>query len=137
MLASNPSGGDTSLNAMSSVIGELRNFAAQQNLTNTHMLEELKKISERMSSFGEVGATFVEYRKTLHERFGKIHEQIGSIDMESERLQDRITGMEMQIATWRSNWKLLVSMLLIISTLASALITNYGSAIIKSVLVLH
>jgi hypothetical protein len=70
--------GDGDLNELSSIIGELRNFAAVQSSTNNHMLEELKKISERMSSFGEIGATFVEYRKTLHERFGKIHEQINA-----------------------------------------------------------
>lgn len=121
------------LNEVSSVIGELRNFAAQQSSTNLHMLEELKKISERMSGFGEVGATFVEYRKTLHERFGQIHEQIGSIDMELERLQARTVIIELQVATWRSNWKLLVTMLMILSTLLSTVITEYGAAILRVV----
>lgn len=124
---------DGDLNEVSSVIGELRNFAAQQSSTNLHMLEELKKISERMSGFGEVGATFVEYRKTLHERFGQIHEQIGSIDMELERLQARTVIIELQVATWRSNWKLLVTMLLILSTLLSTVITEYGTAILRVV----
>lgn len=125
--------GDGDLNELSSVIGELRNFAAVQSSTNNHMLEELKKISERMSSFGEVGATFIEYRKTLHERFGKIHEQINDVDLVSERLTARIIIVELQIATWRANWKLMMSMLLILSTLFSAIIENYGTTILKAV----
>lgn len=125
---------DGDLNEVSSVIGELRNFAAQQSTTNLHMLEELKKISERMSGFGEVGATFVEYRRTLHERFGKIHEQINDIDLDTERLQARLVIVELQVATWRSNWKLLVTMLLILSTLLSTVITEYGAAILRVVI---
>lgn len=123
---------DTSL--IASVIGELRTFAAQQSTTNLHMLEELKKISDRMAAFAEVGATFVEYRKTLHERFGQIHLQISDIDIEAEQLQSRVVKVEMQIAMWRSNWKLLVSAFMVVSTLLSAIVSNYGTAILRAVL---
>lgn len=126
------------INDLSSVIGELRNFAAQQAVTNTHMLEELKKISERMSGFSEVGATFIEYRKTLHERFGKIHEQIAAIDLdvdklrdvEMNRINDRIVVIESTITTWKSNWKVMVTMATFASTAISAIITHYGSLIL-------
>jgi len=124
----------TPLNELSSVIGELRNFAAQQSVTNTHMLEELKKISERMASFGEVGATFLEYRKTLHERFGKIHEQIAEINEDAEHVNQRLTNMEMFVAGWKSNWKLAASALYIAVTLTSAIISSYGSAIVKTII---
>ena len=124
---------DATLNELSTVIGELRNFAQQQITTNAHMLEELKKISERMTSFGEVGATFVEYRKTLHERFGKIHEQIGSMDQIGEKLQERVSALEVTVATWKGNWKLGVAIIYVISTFSSAIIANYGTAIIKAI----
>ena len=120
------------LNELSSVIGELRNFAAQQAVTNTHMLDELKKISERMASFSEVGATFIESRRTLQERFLKVHEQIGEIDLNNEKQQDRLAAMELLIATWKANWKMLVAILYIISSFTSALIVQYGSAIIRT-----
>lgn len=123
--------GDT---LITSVIGELRNFTAQQQTTNIHLLEELKKISERIANFGEIGATFFEYRKTLHERFNQIHVQISDIDTDAEQLQGRVVKVELQIAMWKSNWKLLVSMLVIISTLCSTIVSNYGVAILRAVL---
>src|ERR1044072_9963050 len=89
------------LSELSQVIGELRNFAAQQAVTNTHMLEELKKISERMASFGEVGATFVEYRKTLHERFGKIHDQMNQINERCDKIELLTHGLDRTVTSWK------------------------------------
>lgn len=125
---------NATLNELSAVIGELRNFAAQQIVTNTHIVDELKKISERMTGFGEVGATFVEYRRTLHERFGKIHEQIGHIDITAEKLEERVKGIEMLVNTWKSNWKLGLSILYVATTLTSAVVTNYGTIIVKTLM---
>ena len=122
------------LNELSSVIGELRNFAAQQSVTNTHMLEELKKISERMATFGEVGATFFEYRKTLHERFAKIHEQITEIDDDAEQVERRLASIELVVNSLKANWKMAVSVLYVVMTITSAIISTYGSTIIKNVL---
>lgn len=123
---------EATINELSSVIGELRNFAAQQAVTNTHMLEELKKISDRMSGFGEVGATFVEYRKTLHERFGKIHEQIASIDEDIEQLNARTSAMEKLTITWSNNWKILVGGLTLGATVVSSLLSTYGASILRA-----
>jgi chaperonin cofactor prefoldin len=125
---------DSTLNELSTVIGELRNFAAQQTVTNTHMLEELKKISDRMAGFGEVGATFVEYRKTLHERFGKIHEQIASIDEDVEKLDSRMNSLEKLTASWSNNWKLLVGGLTLGATVLSSLMTTYGASILRALI---
>lgn len=124
---------DSTLNELSSVIGELRSFAQQQVATNAHIIDELKKINERMATFSEIGATFAEYRKTLHERFAKIHEQIGGIDLLTDKLQDRQNAVEMQMATWKSNWKMVLAIVYVISSFTSALIVQYGSAIIKAV----
>jgi hypothetical protein len=124
---------DSTLNELSSVIGELRSFAAQQVATNAHIVDELKKISERMATFSEIGATFIEYRKTLHERFAKIHEQIGSIDLTTEKLQERQNAVDLLVATWKSNWKMMVAILYVVSSFTSALIVQYGSAIIKAI----
>ena len=120
------------LNELSSVIGELRNFAAQQVVTNTHMLEELKKIGDRMSSFGEIGATFSEYRKTLQERIGKINEQDTSIDEDIEKLQTRMNELERVASGWQANWKLLVAGLTTIATIMSSILSNYGSTVLRS-----
>src|ERR1044072_92695 len=120
------------LSDLSQVIGELRNFPAQQAVTNTHMLEELKKISDRMSGFGEVGATFVEYRKTLHERFGKIHEQIASIDEDIEQLNARTSAMEKLTITWSNNWKILVGGLTLGAPGVSSLLSTYGASILRA-----
>ena len=122
---------DSTLNELSSVIGELRSFAAQQVATNAHIIDELKKISDRMATFSEIGATFNEYRKTLHERFAKIHEQIGTIDLITEKLQDRQNAVDVTVATWKSNWKMMVAVLYVISSFTSAFIVEYGSAIVK------
>lgn len=122
---------DSTLNELSSVIGELRSFAQQQVANNTHIIDELKKINERMATFSEIGATFIEYRKTLHERFAKIHEQIGGIDLLTDKLQDRQNATDLTIATWKSNWKLVLGIVYVISSLTSALIVQYGSAFVK------
>lgn len=124
----------TPINELSSVIGELRNFAAAQIVTNTHIVEELKKISERMTTFGEVGATFLEYRKTLHERFGKIHEQITEIDEEAEQVSKRLAAIEILVASWKANWKLAASILYVVMTLTSAVISAYGTSIVKTII---
>ena len=122
-----------SLSELSGVIGELRNFAAQQINTNEHMLEELKKISDRMSGFGELGATFAAYRGTLHERFGKIHEQLADLDETDEKVILRLEHVERLVSNWQSNWKLMVVILTPTITLISAIVSSYGSAIIRAV----
>jgi chromosome segregation ATPase len=123
---------DATLNELSSVIGELRNFAAQQTVTNTHMLEELKKIGDRMISFGEIGAGLVEYRKVLHERFGKIHEQITDLDEEIEKLDKRTTDLELLTNGWKTNWKVVFAVATGFITVFSAVISSYGAALLRA-----
>lgn len=117
---------------LAQVIGELRSFASQQTVTNAHMLEELKKISERMTSFSEVGAGLAEYRKTLHERFGRIHEMIGDIDHRIEKVENKIDGMEDIIAMWRGQMKTLIIVIGVAGTIISSLLSTYGGLLLKA-----
>src|ERR1044072_8525651 len=119
------------LSDLSQVIGELRNFAAQQAVTNTHMLEELKKISERMTDFGEVGATFVEYRKTLHERFNKIHEQMMSIDERIDKVEVLTQTLDRTVTSWKGQLKSFGTIAWLAGTLVSSLFATYGGALLK------
>ena len=124
---------ESTINELSSIIGELRNFAAQQIVTNTHMLEELKKIGDRMGAFSEVGATFVEYRKTLHERFGKIHEQLADIDEDVERVTARVNELELLTSGWKANWKIVLAGFTALATVLSAAISTYGLSLLKAI----
>src|SRR3569833_1321732 len=117
---------------LSQIIGELRNFAAQQISTNTHMLEELKKISERMSTFGEVGATFIEYRKTLHERFNKIHGQFGEMDERIDKLETKQEHTHTTLTAWKAQLKTQLTVLWITGTVVSALVSVYGGFVLKT-----
>src|ERR1044072_1218948 len=119
------------LSDLSQVIGELRNFAAQQAVTNTHMLEELKKISDRMASFGEVGATFVEYRKTLHERFGKIHEQMLAIDERCDKLELLTHGLDRTVPSWKGQLRTVTVGGTLVASLLASLLASYGGALLK------
>ena len=125
---------DSSINELSSVIGELRHFAAQQNVINTQILEEIRKISDRMASFSEASATFIEYRKTLHERFGKIHDQINNIDETHEQLEARLRALEQFHIGFKANWKLVAGMFYIVTTTTGAIVSLYGSGIMHSIL---
>lgn len=120
------------LSDLAQVIGELRNFAAQQITTNQHMLEELKKIGERMMGFSEVGAGLVEYRKTLHERFGRIHEQIGDIDERCDRLEAKTDKIEDTISSWKGQIRTLIMVIGVAGTAVSALISAYGGILIRA-----
>lgn len=122
-----------SINELSSVIGELRNFAGQQVSTNSHMLEELKKISDRMASLGELSAVFAEYRKTLHERFGKIHEQMADIDERLEEHEKHVSDMMLQVGAWKSNIKFGAAIFYVATTFTSAILSTYGAAIIRAI----
>lgn len=122
------------LSELSGVIGELRNFAAAQINTNEHMLEELKKISDRLSGLGELGATFTAYRGTLHERFGKIHDQMANLDETDEKVIARLDRVEQLVSNWQSNWKLLVIILTPTITLLSAIISAYGTSIVRALM---
>lgn len=123
------------ISELSQVIGELRNFAAQQTATNSHMLEELKKIGERMVAFSEVGAGLQEYRKTLHERFGRIHEMFGDLDERCDKIEAKQEVMEDIIAGWKGQIKTLVMVVGIAGTAVSALISAYGGIIIRALVV--
>lgn len=118
----------------SQVIGELRNFAATQLATNAHMLEELKKISERMSGFGEVSAGLVEYRKTLHERFGRIHEQMALVDERCDKLETKTDHLEDQVAQWKGQFRTLAWAIGVAGTAISALISAYGGVFLRTLL---
>lgn len=123
----------TEFNDLSSVIGELRNFAAQQVVTNSHMLDELKKIGERMGSFGELGATFQTYRGTLHERFNRIHEMFGDIDERLDRLEAKVERMDDTVVAWKAQMKTVLFVSGIIVTVLSSAISTYGGAILHAV----
>ena len=120
------------LSELSSVIGELRNFAAQQSMTNVHMLEELKKIGERLANFGEIGATFVEYRKTLHERFNKIHADILDIDERLDKLEHNHQNLDRVVTSWKAQLRSLITVCWIAGTIVSSLLSVYGGVVIKA-----
>ena len=126
---------ENQLNELSSVIGELRNFAAGQSVTNQHILDELKKISDRMSSFGEVSATFQEYRNVLHERFGKIHSIITELDERMDRVEAKLETTSEVIATWKGQIKTLIWMVGIGGTIISSLLSTYGAVVLKALAV--
>lgn len=120
------------LSELSTVIGELRNFAAQQSVTNTHMLDELKKIADRLTVFGEVGATFAEYRKTQHERWNHVHQQMGDIDERIDKVELKIDTMDDIINQWKGQMKTLVLAFGIGGTIISSLLSTYGGLLIKT-----
>lgn len=122
----------TSLDDLSTAIGELRSFAAHQAATNAHFLDELTKLVSRMALLAETGVTFVEYRKTLHERFGKLHEQMAEIDELVVDLSERTKTMELAAAVWRGQWTMLLAILYIVSTVTSTLLVNYGAVLAHS-----
>jgi heterodisulfide reductase subunit C len=122
------------INELSQFIGELRNFATQQGVTNGHILEELKKISERMSSFGEIGATFVEYRKTLHERFGKIHDIFAEHDERLDKIEAKNETMNSILVAWQSQLKMVVAVACGVCTVLSTLMTSYGGSILRALM---
>lgn len=125
------------LSEISSVIGELRNFAAQQVATNQHVLEQLKAISEKISNMGETGVVLAEYRNTLHERFGKIHAQLGSLDLAVERNTEGLHKVQTIQTTWSANIKLVLGVGWLIGTVMSALLSNFGSAILRAIVGSH
>lgn len=132
MVTSRASAGDIS--ELSQVIGELRSFAAQQVSTNSHMLEELKKISERMGTFGEMGATFAEYRKTLHERFNKIHDTFGELDERLDKVEAKVETMNNILVAWQSQMKMVVGVACMACTVLSTLITSFGGSVLKALM---
>jgi hypothetical protein len=119
------------ISELSQVIGELRNFAAQQTATNSHMLEELKKIGERMTSFSEVGAGLAEYRKTLHERFGRIHEMMGEIDERCDKLEIAQAATDKILAGYQAQLKVVIGIAWVSGTIISSLLSNFGGSLIK------
>jgi hypothetical protein len=125
------------ISELSSVIGELRGFASQQAIINNSMLEELKKISERMSGIGEMSAVFQEYRKTMHERFGKVHEHNSDLDHRVEKLIDQVAVNTTQLATWRSNLKLWMAIGYVAVTVSSSLLATYGEALVRAMAQSH
>jgi hypothetical protein len=120
------------LSELSAIIGELRNFAAQQTATNAHMLDQLKGISDRINNIGETGVVLAEYRNTLHERFAKIHEQIGTIDLQVEKHAVSLQAMQTVQATWQSNIKIIIGIAWIVGTIASTVLTTYGHAMLRA-----
>jgi len=122
------------LNELSQIIGELRSFAAQQVATNSHMLEELKKIGDRMSGFGEIGAGLVEYRKTLHERFNRIHGMFGDIDERLDKLEAKFERMDATIIAFKAQAKFATIAVGAIATLLSSAISTYGGVVLRAVI---
>lgn len=118
---------------LSGVVGELRSFAQQQSVTNAHMLEELRKIADRMTSFSEVGAGLNEYRKTLHERFGRIHEQMNAIDERCDKIEAKLDVLEDIVAIWKGQLKTLIIVIGVVGTVVSSLLSTYGGAVLKAI----
>lgn len=122
------------INELSQVIGELRSFVAQQVVTNTHILDELKKIGDRMSGFGEVGAGLVEYRKTLHERFGRIHEMFGDVDNRLDKLESKVERLDATMTTFKAQAKIATIIVGVIATVLSSAISTYGGVLLRAVI---
>jgi hypothetical protein len=120
------------LPARFSIIGELRNFAAQQTATNQHVIDQLKSISDRINNIGETGVVLAEYRNTLHERFAKIHEQMGHIDQEVEKHTISLHAVQTVQAAWQSNIKIIVAIAWVGGTIVRAILTSYGHAILRA-----
>ncbi len=128
------------LHDLSIAIGELRSFAQQQLANNAHVTSEIAKIIERLSVVNGNNAAFLEYRKTLHGRFGNLHTQMGDIDEFAESIMARAKDIELRIkelelagATWRGQWKMLLAVLYIVSTVSSTLLVNYGANILRAI----
>jgi chromosome segregation ATPase len=126
---------NSDLSEISTVIGELRAFSQQQAATNLQTASDLQKILERsdrgLASSTELNATFIEFRKTLHERFSKLQEQIGHIDGDLEELQKRVDSHEVTIQTWKGSWKVAAGILCAASAVVSAIVSHYGNEIVK------
>jgi Holliday junction resolvasome RuvABC endonuclease subunit len=122
------------LSELSSIIGELRSFAAQQQVTNAHVIEQLKSISDRIASIGETGVILQEYRNTLHERFNRIHEMLGNADERVTNHEVSIQKMLMQQTAWASNLKMVIAIGWVAGTIASAILVNFGGAILRQML---
>jgi hypothetical protein len=129
--SSTPTSTDVSATELAIVLTDLRRATAEQNESNLHMLDELKKISDRMTGIGDFGSTFIEYRKTLHERFGKIHEQIGEMDEDIEKHDMRLDHLELDINTFKANWKLGIFVFALVVTIGSSILSSYGAAILR------
>jgi hypothetical protein len=120
------------LSDLSQIIGELRNFAAQQAVTNTHMLEELKKIGDRMSGFSEVNASLKEYRNVLHERFARIHEILGQVDERLDKIENRQRSDETLLAGWKANLRMGLGVGWVISTLLASFFASFGAGLFRA-----
>jgi chromosome segregation ATPase len=120
------------LSELSQVIGELRNAAAAQMSTNTHILDELKKIGERLSGLGEVSATFVEYRKANHERWARVHEQINAVDERVDKIEEKLNRIESTIADWKGQKKTSAWLMGTAITLVASIVATFGGAFLKT-----
>jgi chromosome segregation ATPase len=118
---------------VSGVIGELRNFAAQQQVTNQYIVDELKRISERLTSFGEVGVTLQEYRHTLHERFNRIHTNFAEHDELLERLQEKYEHLDRTITAFRVQARSILTICWVAGTIVSSLLSVYGTVVLKAI----
>ena len=125
---------DSTLNELSAAIGELRNSASAQITTNQNMLDELRKINERLSSIAQLDATFQTYRGTLHERFNKIHDQIVDLDAHDEKMEDRMRRCEQAIGNWKSNLGMLYYVFIPAMTVASSFLSAYAREILRALL---
>jgi hypothetical protein len=122
---------DSSLNEISTVIGELRSFSAQQIVTNAHILEEIKKISDRVIQYVEINATFIEYRKTLHARFEKMHEQTAEFDAAVEKLDLRVDEIHDDIIAFKTQVKIFFAALAMVATVGNSLFSTFAGAALK------
>ena len=109
---------------ISTIIGELRAFVAQQVVTNGQVLNELKSISDRVAQYAEINATFIEYRKTLHARLEKIHEQTTQFDDSLDRMEARVSALHDDNIRFKFQFKILLAVMTLLATVGSTIVTG-------------
>src|SRR3984885_6569774 len=111
-------------NEISTIIGELRAFVAQQVVTNGQVLNELKSISDRVAQYAEINATFVEYRKTLHARLEKIHDQTIQFDDSLDRMDARVSALHDDNIRFKFQIKIVLAVMTLLATVGSTIVTG-------------
>jgi dynactin complex subunit len=118
---------------ISTIIGELRAFVAQQVVTNGQVLNELKSISDRVAQYAEINATFIEYRKTLHARLEKIHDQTIQFDDSLDRMDARVSALHDDNIRFKFQIKIVLAVMTLLATVGSTIVTGVLSPLFRAI----
>lgn len=83
-------------------------------------------------NINELLSTFLEYRKTQHEKFGQIHVQIADLDESHEKMEDRLHKLEDFVITLKSNWRLMTTLVWVAGAVIGSFLTAFGGEIVKA-----